>query len=158
MTRYTLRRALGRFRGDAGTSLIEAALVTPLLLFLTFAIIDFSLMFYVYLALGSGVGQASRYATTGQVVAGETREMSIKAAMRNATPTLTLADDAFTFSHLPVGGASWVAGAGGPNDIARISVNYTWQFYTPLVRPFFPNGEIMLKVESAMKNERKFEQ
>ena len=48
--------------------MVEAALVTPLLLFLTFAIIDFAIMFYVYLALGSGVGQATRYATTGQIV------------------------------------------------------------------------------------------
>ena len=78
--------------------------------------------------------------------------------MRNATPTLTIADDAFTFTHLPTGGATWAAGSGGPNDIGRITVNYTWAFYTPLVRPFFPNGEIMLKVESAMKNERRFEE
>ena len=79
-------------------------------------------------------------------------------AMRDATPTLTLDDSAFSFSHLPVGGASWVAGAGGPNDIGKLTVTYTWDFYTPLVRPFFPNGEITLKVESAVKNERKFEQ
>ena len=138
--------------------MVEAALVTPLLLFLTFAIIDFAIMFYVYLALGSGVGQATRYATTGQIVEGQTREESIMMAMRDATPTLTLDDSAFSFSHLPVGGASWVAGAGGSNEIGKLTVTYTWAFYTPLVRPFFPNGEITLKVESAVKNERKFEQ
>jgi hypothetical protein len=138
--------------------MVEAALVTPLLLFLSFAVIDFALMFYVYLALGSGVAQASRYATTGQILAGESRETSIKIAMRDATPTLTLSDNAFAFSHLPVGGSTWVSGAGGPNDIGKITVNYTWAFYTPLVRPFFPNGEIMLKVESSMKNERRFEE
>jgi Flp pilus assembly protein TadG len=138
--------------------MVEAALVTPLLLFLSFAIIDFSLMFYVYLALGSGVAQASRYGMTGQIVAGESRENSIKMAMRNATPTLTLKDDAFAFTHLPVGGNTWVAGAGGPNDIGKITVNYTWDFYTPLVRPFFPNGAITLRVDASMKNERRFEE
>ena len=58
MTRYLSRGLRKRLRGEAGTSMVEAALVTPLLLFLSFAIIDFSLMFYVYLALGSGVAQA----------------------------------------------------------------------------------------------------
>jgi len=137
--------------------MVEAAFVTPLLLFLSFAIIDFALVFHVYLALGSGVAQASRYAMTGQV-AGGSREASIKAAMRNATPTLTIADDAFTFTHLPAGGSTWASGSGGPNDIGRITVDYTWAFYTPLVRPFFPNGQILLKVESSVKNERRFEE
>ena len=138
--------------------MVEAALVTPLLLFFSFAIIDFSLMFYVYLALGSGVAQASRYGLTGQVVAGQTRENSIKMAMRNATPTLTLKDEAFTFTHLPVGGSTWLAGAGGPNDIGKITVNYVWEFYTPLVRPFFTDGRINLRVDASMKNERRFEE
>lgn len=151
-------RGRRRFAEETGTSMVEAAFVTPLLLFLSFAIIDFALVFYVYLALGSGVAQASRYAMTGQVVAGESRETSIKNAMRNATPTLTIADDAFTFTHLPVGGTTWATGSGGPNDIGKITVHYTWAFYTPLVRPFFPNGEILLKVESSVKNERRFEE
>jgi Flp pilus assembly protein TadG len=138
--------------------MVEAALVTPLLLFLSFAVVDFSLMFYVYLALGNGVAQASRYGLTGQVVAGESRETSIKMAMRNATPTLTLKDEAFTFTHLPAGGSTWVAGPGGPNDIGKITVNYTWAFYTPLVRPFFNNGEVTLRVDASMKNERRFEE
>ena len=158
MTRNFSRRLPKRLRDEAGTSLIEAALITPLLLFVSFAIIDFALMFYVYLALGSGVAQASRYATTGQILTGQSRETSIKLAMRKATPTLTLADDAFEFSHLPVGGNTWVSGPGGPNDIGKITVNYTWAFYTPLVRPFFANGEVMLEVESSMKNERRFEE
>ena len=40
-----------RLRDDTGTSLIEAALITPLLLILTFAIVDFGAVFYAYLAL-----------------------------------------------------------------------------------------------------------
>jgi Flp pilus assembly protein TadG len=158
MTRYLSRGLRKRLRGEAGTSLVEAAIITPLLLFFSFAIIDFSLMFYVYLALENGVAQASRYATTGQVVAGESRETSIKMAMRNATPTLTLKDEAFTFTHLPVGGNTWVAGPGGPNDIGKITVNYSWEFYTPLVRPFFTDGQINLRVDASMKNERRFEE
>ena len=80
--------------------------MTPLLLLLTFSIVDFACLFYVYLALENGASQATRYAVTGQVQAGMTREQSIKAAMRTATPTLTLDDGMFSFSHLPPGGTS----------------------------------------------------
>ena len=48
--------------------------MTPLLLLLTFSIVDFAALFYVYLALENGASQATRYAVTGQVQAGMTRE------------------------------------------------------------------------------------
>ena len=102
------------FRGEKGATMLEAALVTPVLLLLTFAIVDFAGMFYAYLALENGVSQATRYAVTGQLMDDPSnpgtplsRVDSIKAAMRQATPTLTIPDTAFTFSHLPVGASSW---------------------------------------------------
>ena len=53
--------------GDAkGTALLEAAIITPLFLLLTFSIVDFGGMFYAYLALENGVSLASRYGVTGQ--------------------------------------------------------------------------------------------
>ena len=45
--------------------------------------------------------------------------------MRQATPTLTIPDGAFTFSHLPAGGSACVGGTGGPSDIEKVTVNYT---------------------------------
>jgi len=144
--------------------MLEAALVTPVLLLLTFAIVDFASMFYAYLALENGVSQATRYGVTGQQMDDPSkpgsklsRVDSIKAAMRDATPTLTIPDTAFTFSHLAVGGSSWIAGTGGPSEIDKVTINYTWTFMTPMIRPFFTNGEIHLTVDSAMKNEAKFQ-
>ena len=157
-------RLLARLGDATGANLVEAALVTPLLLLLTFSIVDFASLFYVYLALENGVSQASRYGITGNQMAdpdeeGEmlSREASIREAMRDATPTLTLDDEAFAFSHLPVGGSTWLGGAGGPNDISRVTVRYTWTPYTPLVSRLFAGGELDVTVESAMKNERRFE-
>ena len=158
------RSVSSRLSDEAGANLIEAALVTPLLLLLTFSIVDFGTVFYVNLALENGVSQATRYGVTGNQMAdpdneGEllSREESIKTAMRNATPTLTIEDDAFTFSHLPVGGSTWQAGAGGPGAITKVTVNYTWPIMTPVIRPLFTGGEIHVAVESAMKNESRFE-
>jgi len=158
------RRGFRRLRGSQGNSLIEAAIITPLLLLLTFAIVDFASLLYAYLALENGVSQATRFAVTGNLMDDPdnpggmlSREESIKAAMRRATPTLTIADAAFTFSHLPAGGSAWVGGTGGPDDVGKVTINYTWTLLTPLIRPFFANGQIGLTVESAMKNESRAE-
>ena len=52
-------------RGEKGATMLEAAIITPLLLLLTFSIIDFASLFYVYLALENGASQATRYGVTG---------------------------------------------------------------------------------------------
>jgi len=145
-----------RLRGTEGTNIIEAALITPLLLAVTFAIIDFGTVFYAYLALENGVSMATRYGVTGGLEAGLTREESIKKAMRDATPTLTIKDTDFSFTHMAPGGTTWDAGPGSPNDIEKVKVSYTWSLLTPVLRPFFPSGVVTLNVESAMKNEPRF--
>jgi Flp pilus assembly protein TadG len=154
-------RNLRRLGNSKGANLVEAAIITPLLLLLTFSIVDFAAMFYAYLALEHGVSQATRYAITGQeMTSGGSpigREASIKAAMREATPTLNLPDSAFSFSFMPVNGSSWASGLGGAGDVGRVTVNYTWSFMTPLIRPFFPNGQLNLRVQSTMKNETVFQ-
>lgn len=153
-----------RFRSERGNSLLEVAIIMPLLLLLTFGIMEFSSVFYVYLALENGVSQATRFAVTGATLEnpanpGEelSREGSIREAMRQATPTLTIDDGAFSFQHMSPGGAGWTGGAGGPSDIEKVSVDYTWTFMTPWISPFFPGGEINLHVDSTMKNEGQFE-
>lgn len=152
-----------RLRNEHGSTIVEAAIITPLLLLLTFSVVDFASMFYVYLALENGVSQATRYGVTGQLKDDPanpgfplSRTASIKAAMRQATPTLTIPDSAFTFAHRPPGGSAWLGGTGAPGDIEKVSVQYTWKFYDPLLRPFFASGQVTLKVDSAMKNEAKF--
>jgi len=160
MNRGSLRPLLARVRDTRGTNLLEAAIMTPLLLVLTFSIVDFGALFYVYLALENGVSQATRYGVTGNVMpdpsnpsSNLSRVDSIKTAMRNATPTLTIADSAFTFQHMPAGATTWTAGTGGPGDIEKLTVDYTWDILTPLMRPFFTGGQIHFTVDSVMKNE-----
>jgi len=84
------------------------------------------------------------------------REESIKAAMRDATPTLTIPDGAFSFSHMPAGTGAFVSGVGGPGDVDRVQIDYDWDIMTPLIRPFFAGGKVHFRVQSTMKNERKF--
>jgi Flp pilus assembly protein TadG len=58
MTRYFPRLSRKRLGDSRGATLVEAAVLTPLLLLLTFSIMDFASLFYVYLALENGVSQA----------------------------------------------------------------------------------------------------
>jgi uncharacterized protein len=153
-----------RLRDTAGTNVLEAAILTPLLLLLTFSIADFGALFYVYLALENGVSQASRFGVTGNAMDDPlhpgtplSRSDSIKTAMRQATPTLTLPDSAFTFSFMSPGATGWTSGTGGPGDIGKVTVDYTWTLMTPLLRPFFTGGQAHLRVDSAMKNETRFQ-
>jgi len=157
------RSLLARVRDTRGTNLLEAAIITPLLIMLTFAICDFGALFYVYLALENGVSQASRYGVTGNLMDDParpgtplSRTDSIKTAMRQATPTLTLADSAFSFQNMPPGSSTWTAGTGGPGTTEKVTVDYTWDILTPMMRPFFTNGQIHFTVDSAMKNEARF--
>jgi len=151
-----MTRRLRRFvRDTAGANMIEAAIATPLLLLLTFAICDFATMFFVYLELENGVTQATRVGVTGNLPG--SREDALMAAMRDATPALTIPNSDFTFSHLPPGASSWVSGAGGPDDIEKMTVTYNWTLLTPVLSSFFPGGALQIKVESARKNEWKFQ-
>jgi Flp pilus assembly protein TadG len=154
MTRFlSRRRVFTRLRNAEGANLIEAAVLTPLLLLVTFGIVDFGALFYVNLALENGVSQAARYGVTGNVVAGLTREQSVMAAMRQATPTLTIADSAFSFSYLAPGATVWTSGVAPPGDIEMVTVNYTWQIMTPVIQPFFTNGQVNFTVQSSMLTE-----
>jgi Flp pilus assembly protein TadG len=137
----------------SGANLLEAAMVTPLLLLLTFGIFDFSTLFFAYLALEHGVTEATRDVVIGN---SGNRQAAMMTAMRGATPALTIPDEDFSFSHLPPGATAWVSGAGGPDDIDKLTVDYTWALMTPVLRPFFPTGTVHIHVESARKNEWKF--
>ena len=142
-----------RLADDKGVNLIEAGIVMPMVLLVCFSIAEFATIFYVNLALQNGVSQATRFAITGSVLPGMSRPESIRAKMRQATPTLTILDTAFTFSHLPEGGSIWLGGTGPANSVEKVTVDYTWPIMTPLMRPFFNNNQITFRVESAMKNE-----
>ena len=157
MRRRFSQRIVKLLRDSAGTNMIEAAVIAPLLLMLSFAIVDFGSIFYVYLALENGVSQATRLAVTGNQLNDPStglplsRADSVMLAMRKATPTITLNDSAFSFSFLS--GTSFVPGFAGAGQVGKVSVTYTWNIMTPLLRPFFTNGQIQLTVNSAMKNE-----
>ena len=146
-----------RLKESTGANIVEMALVLPLLFLLTFSIVDFGSLFYAYLALENGVSQAARYGVTGNVLEGKSREESIREAMREATPTLTIEDGAFAFSHLTPGAVAWESGSGEPGDVSKVQVTHSWKLMTPFIREFFASNMVTITVESAMLNEPRFD-
>jgi hypothetical protein len=159
-----LRRLRTLIRDTTGADVIEAAIATPLLLLLTFGIIDFAWMFHVYLALENGVSQATRFAITGSTMDDPgnpgtplSAEATIKAKMQELTPSIDMDEVTFTYSHMSPGSSSWASGAGGPGDIGKVSVQYTWTPLTPILQPFLTNGQLTVQAESAMKYESEWQ-
>jgi hypothetical protein len=152
--RNRVRSALRAWwRDTSGQSMIEAAIVTPLLIIVTLAILEFGYLLFVNLSLENGVSQAARYGITGNVVQGLSRQDSIKSVMRSSTPTLAIPDSCFQFSHLE--GGSWVSGLGGPGTVGKVSIVYTHPVL--VLRPLFGGTTVTLRVESSMKNESRFQ-
>jgi len=152
-------------RDCGGNNLLEAAIVTPLLLLLTFGIVDFATMFYVYVSMESGVSQATRFVVTGATKDDPDNpgtpmgtEGSIVAAMKDAVSTLDVDSMNFSFSHMAPGATTWASGAGGPGDISKVTVEYSWKPLTPILGKLLSdsNGRMSMKVESAMKLEPKW--
>jgi Flp pilus assembly protein TadG len=161
MMRQLSRRIRTLVQDASGANFVEAALILPLVLLVTFGVIDFATLGYEYLALENGVAQATRFVVTGQQMADPAnpgmflnRQNSIKQAMRTATPTLNIPDSAFVFQHMAPNAGSWSSGVGGPGDLEKVTVNYSYVPMTPLLRPFFTGGQINYSVDSTMKNER----
>jgi Flp pilus assembly protein TadG len=147
-------RGLWRRLQDAdGANLIEAALILPLILIVIFALMEFGGILYTRMALQNGVSQATRFAITRNVMPGQTREASIRTVLRRETPTLTIADEDITFSHMLPGAADWSAGTGPGNSIERVTVIYDWPIMTPFMDLFFSSDTVVIRAESAMKNE-----
>ncbi len=143
-------RLVGRqVRSKSGQALVEFTLVLPLLFVLFFSIIEFSLFFYTRISLRHVVRESARFAVTGNVLTDSTgtpmtRAKSIEQKILQGAPAVKLAASNITM--VPADG-------GGPGEVLRITVQYSYAAKLPPFRLFFPNGRILLNVATVTKNE-----
>ena len=147
-----------QWKSEKGQTLVEAALVLFLLIFMILAIFDFSLLFYAYQSMEYGISEAMRYGITGQQRLDPSgnnlsREASIKLVMRESNPLIVLDDGSFAFKHWSINDSTLSTGFGDPGDILQLTVTYNWKPITPLISALFTGGQIPLQVSSTMKNE-----
>ena len=84
--RKRIVQALGRVRHGAagaflhcrrGASLVEFALVFPILIVFVVGLLEVGIMMFIQSAMEGGLREASRFGITGQTISGETREETI---------------------------------------------------------------------------------
>jgi Flp pilus assembly protein TadG len=138
-------------RGRSGQGTVEFALVVLLLTTLFFGIIEFSRYFYTRLSLRHVVREAARFAVTGNILPDSDgnplqRIESIERIILAGNEGFGLAIEPSDISVSPANG-------GGPGDIVRVGVTYQYQVIAPLLRAAFPDGRLVIRVSSVMKNE-----
>ena len=146
-------------RGERGASVVEFALILPLLLLLLMAIVELGVLFWVNMTMQHAVREGARYAITGRkdLDPNENEDERLRASAileKIKISSLGLYDsvviEPVTITD-PAG--TELPGFGGPGQIVVINLDCSWPLLTPLVRPFFDEGNYNFKVSSAMRNE-----
>lgn len=153
-----------------GQTTVEFAFAVLLLFGLLFAIIDLGVLFYVNLTMQHAVREGTRYAVTGRSNLdpngkGDRRAALIQAIKNKSNglydknkhdpkdPTINVITPSnVTFSNYS--GTPTTGNPGNPGDVIEVSLTYTWPLITPILKPFFPNGQYTFTVRSTMTNEQ----
>lgn len=154
------------WKNRQGQSLVEFAILAPLFLLLLFGVIDLAWMFYVNLTMQHAVREGTRFAVTGRSLPGpEGRRNAMIARIREASqglydqnlheprePRIALVDPARVnfdnYTGSPVEGEPGVR-----NQIIMVSLTYTSELLTPVLKPFLEGGAYTFTVRSTMTNE-----
>ena len=137
-----------------GTSMLEFALVAPMLLLLVFAVFDFARLFYVEMNLQNAVREAGRYGITGNHLPDSKhpgQALSRVNSIIQVAQQAAIGIDVSNIQISSVGGGS--GSAGGPGDTLIISLTTDLQLMTPIVAQFFNGGKYTFTVGVSLKNE-----
>ena len=155
MQKLTLKKAP---EGESGQTLVEFALLLPLIVVVLLAIMEFGAMFYVNLTMQNAVRQGARYAVTGQTQAGFSRRASLENKIRFYSNGLyDKHPHTLTTSKVTPGSSTYTnltgAQVGKGGDIIMVQLDYTWPLMTPVLKPFFRNNKYVFTVKATMANE-----
>lgn len=126
-------------RRQKGQSLVETAIILPIILLLIMGIIDFGLLFNNYIVISNASREGARKAALGGT------DTAVIQTVQNMTASLQTHD--MTISITP----GYSARSHGTE--VRVTVTYRNRMITPLIDAFFPGGEANLKSTSVMRVE-----
>jgi hypothetical protein len=135
-----------RIFGEQGATVVEFALVVPLLLLLLMAIFEFGVLFWVNMTMQHAVREGARYAITGRTdLDPDSDEDGVKVRPEAVLEKIRLSSlglydsvvDGYTVTDPD---KNELTGFGGPGQIVVINLQCSWPLLTPLLRPFFENG------------------
>lgn len=148
-------------RNQSGASLVEFAIVFPILATILFTTIELGIMLAITVNLQSCVMAGAYYGQTGNYTTGSTRTASAQAVMTNGvagfltSANLTMTIQSFpTFSVASLGGVG-TAGSGSTWQIGMYQAVYKYYPITPLVAATF-GTTVTLTATTYTKNQGTF--
>jgi Flp pilus assembly protein TadG len=159
-----LNRFLRTARGSKGVTIIEFALVLPMLFILIISIVDFGIYFFVQHTLQYATREGVRLALVGRTLTDQTgnqlnREASI-IKMVNDCASIGVNPNQIQISIYPVNPdytdpVDWstTQNAGSPGSYMRVKTRYNYKFITPLVGALVPGGKILIQSQATYRNE-----
>lgn len=138
-----------RIAQDRGSTVIEFAMVLPVIALIFMGILDFGRYFFTRITLQHAVHEAGRFAITGNALSDAngdpmTRVESIKQVIVDNATSLDV--DVNLVEVDPVDG-------GGPGQIVTVRSSFTFEFLTPGIQAMVPGGAHDFTVTTTMKNE-----
>jgi Flp pilus assembly protein TadG len=120
----------------SGQSLVEVALVLPILLMIFLGLVDFGRVYYVMVSLFDAADEGAIYAAA---YPDPSRWPEVKRRAASATSALiTLQESDVDDPQF----ATWPPAAGTP---VTVTVYYDFTFYTPVATMFFPDSTVTLR-------------
>ena len=135
-------------RCTRGSALIEMALVTPMLLMLFASVFEFGRVFHTRLTARHAVIEATRYAVTGNQL---TDSESGDVLDRASSIRRIVAERAYTLPVTPESIVIDPADGGGPEEVVRVTLTYTYDYAFPGLLDVLP--ALRFSVAAAMRNE-----
>lgn len=133
-------------RRSRGQSLVELALLAPVLAVLLFGVVESGRLFYAWVTVQHAARMGTRFAVTGIGERDGTRLRQIQHAVLEAARGLSAQDLQITIR-------SWhglrgrqqlrVGSAGGPCDLVEVDVQYTFRPIIPLIGRLLPEQMIL---------------
>ncbi len=149
-----------RFIADEnGVTMVEFAVVSPVLLFLMMGIIEFGVLYHLQSLATNASNQAARLSITGGMYGDASGNRlnvikeSIKKTMATWFPNDEPTVNATCYSGFGGAGSSGGNGACGSSQVALYEVTYTWHTLTPVLGEIFADGKVPISVRVMVKNE-----
>lgn len=147
-----------RRRGDRGQSLVEFALVLPVLLIIVFGIIDFAMGMRSYVALANATREGARFAAVGAVF-GTQADCGVTSATvvgRVCAAAEGLAKSRITVDTNP---ANVYPNGMAPGNSVVVKATYEYRFITPLgaIVDFFSGGSLGTSITLTSETDMRLE-
>ena len=128
--------SVNSIKNQKGQSLVEFAIILPVVLLLLMGIIEFGMMFNSYLTIQNVAREGARLGIVGG------SDIEIKTLIRDISPNLTPGD--LTVNLTPAEGSR------KSGETLKVSIDYNYHMTVPIISALF-NNAIVLKAQTSMR-------